>query len=183
MPDEPNIPPKHKLDIELEALPDVVVDPNRGYQPGYYPGISQRGDYGIPIPDMEGYHCPNCDYDVRRLTGRICPECGEHFTWGAARNAGLSKAPEVKIDYCVITQHRWTVYASILLYFAALGAPYIVRLKAPTSGDIAFQMMFLVPFAFTGMLYCYSLMKPARDGFFVSALLYAAFSLVLIILL
>ena len=182
MTDGPAQPSDRKNEIELEALPDVVVDPNVGYQPGYYPGISQRGDYGIPIPDADGHLCPKCNYDVRKLTGRVCPECGEHFTLGEARQAGMAKDPHYKIDYQVINANRLQIGVAFCVIGFAIFLPSIAKLAAPTWGQVGLQVIFGVPFLFLGIMYCYCFMRPARDGLFLAALLYGAFSLVLIAL-
>jgi hypothetical protein len=42
-------------------------------------GLNRDSD-PIVSTSSEGYHCPNCDYDVRGLTESRCPECGEVFT-------------------------------------------------------------------------------------------------------
>lgn len=182
MPEEPKKQPERRGEIELEALPDVVVDPNIGYQPGYYPGISQRGDYGIPIPDADGHLCPNCNYDVRMLSGRVCPECGERFTLGAARQAGMSKDPVYKSDYQVISAHRWMFGISIGVILFAIFLPAIGTLSIPTWSGVGLRLILGAPFVFLGVMYCYCFMRPARDGLLLAALLYGAFSLILFVL-
>lgn len=34
----------------------------------------------VSLTELAGYHCPNCDYDVRGLTEPRCPECGKTFS-------------------------------------------------------------------------------------------------------
>lgn len=180
MPEDADAKPRQPVEINLEPLPDVVVDPNVGYQAAYYPGVNQRGDNGLPVPNREGHLCPKCNYDVRGLSGRICPECGAHFSIGETRIAGSSKAPDHKLDLRVITQQQWTVNGGILLFLAALVAPHLVARSLPNWSDVALQLIFLMPFALIGMMFCYCLMRPSREGLFVAALLYAAFSVILI---
>lgn len=177
-----NTPRRPRVEIELEALPEVVVDPNVGFQAAYYPGVSQRGDNGLPVPNSDGYLCPQCKYDVRGLPGRTCPECGHMFTLGEARNTGRSNTPRHKMDLQAMAMQRWTVYGAILLFAGSFALPSIIARALPTWGDVAIQVIFLMPFGLVGMLYCYCLMKPARDGFFVSALLFAVFSVILAVI-
>lgn len=33
-----------------------------------------------PLPLVDGLRCPHCEYDLRGLTRRVCPECGNAFT-------------------------------------------------------------------------------------------------------
>lgn len=57
--------------------------------------------YGLPIVDIEDlpgrvpsvplHLCPNCGYDLRGLTRRTCPECGERFTLTGARRKGAGQ--------------------------------------------------------------------------------------------
>ncbi|MCB9858523.1 MAG: hypothetical protein H6818_22830 [Phycisphaerales bacterium] len=179
MTDNSSNPPRPRVEIDLEPLPDVVVDPNVGYQAPYYPGVSQRGDYGIPVPDRDGHLCPNCNYDVRGLSGRICPECGQHFTIAETLRAGHSNMPDHKADAVAMSQQRWTVVATILLFVAGFFLPCLVGLKLPTWGDAGFRMIFLMPFALMGIMYSYCLMRPSREAGLVAAILYAVFSFVL----
>ena len=182
MTDDPTRDSQPPVEFDLEPLPDVVVDPNRGYQPGYYPGISQRGDNGLPIPQREGHLCPKCKYDVRGLTGRICPECGQHFTIAESRQAGLANSPDVRRDFNAILQQQWQVYGSIIVFALSIFSPFIVTPEPLTLGGFGMQLMFALPFGLMGAMFCYNLMRPMKDGIVFAVALHAVFSLVLLLI-
>jgi hypothetical protein len=58
-------------------------------------GLNRDSD-PIVSTSSEGYHCPNCDYDVRGLTESRCPECGEVFTKQQAESQGQLRWPPQK---------------------------------------------------------------------------------------
>ncbi|MCA9255647.1 MAG: hypothetical protein KDA33_08405 [Phycisphaerales bacterium] len=178
---EPDNPQDPKIEFELEALPEVKVDPNDGFTAVYYPGVSQRGDHNLPVPDQDGYLCPHCGYDVRRLAGRICPECGQHFEVAEARRAGKARDPHRQADARAISGGRVASVTAGLFWTFGFVGPLIARGKAPTPRDLATQVVLLAPFVVGALMYSYCVVRPGREAFIVVACFYAIFSLVLIL--
>jgi hypothetical protein len=45
------------------------------------------------VPGFPPHICPICDYDLRGIARRTCPECGHRFKLAEARRAGRGEKP------------------------------------------------------------------------------------------
>lgn len=82
----------------------------------------ERGDHG-PVPASPLHLCPSCDYELRGLRSRRCPECGTAFTLSEARIKGSEKAPETRQDRrAVLTDRLQFVSGLFLLSTGFFGA-------------------------------------------------------------
>ncbi len=133
--------------IELEPLgPDVVMPHDRIVSPNWTVQLTHVD--GQSIPDRPGHNCPGCDYDLRTLTGRVCPECGSTFTIGEARYAGLPHDPNASSDILAIRMQRVAWVICIPIFITCFFAPFVATATIPTIGTMIFQSILTAPFVF-----------------------------------
>ena len=133
--------------IELEALGrDVVIPHDRAVSPNW--ALRLNDDDGRSIPDRSGYNCPCCDYDLRTMTGRVCPECGSTFTIGEARRAGIAHDLSASEDMQAIRIQRIARVICVAMFVTCFFAPFIATASMPTIATMIIQSILTAPFVF-----------------------------------
>lgn len=102
---------------------------------------SKATDTGAAVPDSPLHLCPKCEYDLRGLLSRKCPECGTPFTLAGARRVGLQYLPETKTDLTVAQQEQTRQRIGLALFACALIVPFIL---SPTNWQLFFSMIRIV---------------------------------------
>ncbi len=81
--------------INVEPVKQVTVQRHLSDEErasGIEPHLIDHGE----VPKRPPHICPNCDYDLRGLTSRRCPECGEEFTLLEARMRAIELSDGVR---------------------------------------------------------------------------------------
>lgn len=166
----PESKPTTPSPIELEPLGSEVIVPNDRLPPPPIFAAPSFFDDGAPLPDRDGMRCPNCDYDVRGLPSRICPECGNTFRVSDVKKAGLPYVPGFEEDFKAIRRaniHRYVGFALIaasMLTWGVMGVhPVIV-------------IAFTIPLILIGMLVTTAFQRPFETGVFITGLICAGVS-------
>ena len=159
--------------IELEPLGEGVFGPNQFPDP---PESQMSGPRTpSPIPPRPGYHCPRCNYDVRGIAGRVCPECGEIFTLSEALYAGLLHNPNFKADFRVIRRRRFLLWVGIGL----------ALLTVLTWACFKMHPVLMVAFAIPHVLVGYCIFRffrlEAETGVFITGTLLAVVTAILLL--
>lgn len=181
MSDTPSPDDPKRAMIELEPLGSEVA-PADHQQPGATWSVNLSSDPGNPIPDRPGYRCPQCDYDLRKLPGRVCPECGSPFTIGEARVAGLAHDPRAADDHRAMLQHKILVRASIAAFVLCFFAPFVVSGTWPTAGMLFIQLILTLPFLVIGAGAAYIFMRTVSESAIIATALYLGFTIVYVAL-
>lgn len=112
--------------IELEDCP--ASQSNDSASPPYASPIAD--EYHPEIPNDRPHYCPTCDYDVRGLTNRICPECGNSFSVVTARQRARDKAHLPTGDRNAIRLRKFYFYSGIAMLFAFILSPLSLNFAA-----------------------------------------------------
>ncbi len=98
-------------------------------------------DTGAPVPAQPLHLCPECEYDLRGLLSRRCPECGTPFTLTGARRVGLQYLPETESDLTVARKEQIRQRIGLALFALAWIVPFIVD---PTNWQLFFTTIRIV---------------------------------------
>lgn len=173
----PTIDETARHPIELEPLARDVVTPD-DQRPGAEWRYVVAGDRGNTIPNRPGFNCPDCDYDLRGLPDRNCPECGRHFTMSDARLAGLEYDPRAVDDRRAMKAQKRLMPVCIGLVVAAFFSPFVITTSWPSGPAVFFQLVIGVPFAICGIGYCHITSRPRSQGILIATSMYVAYTFV-----
>jgi hypothetical protein len=131
--------------IKLEPLADDIITPHdRVVAPNWR--VQLTGDDGRPIPNRPGHNCPDCDYDLRALGGRTCPECGREFSITEARYAGLPNNPLAESDWRIMRRDRIIIRICAAVFIVSFFVPFAASKTQPTTLTLMYQAFLATPF-------------------------------------
>ncbi len=130
--------PEPKGPLELEPLVTRAV-PLRHVEQSHASRTHAPGDVGAPVPSTPLHECPECKYNLRGLTSRRCPECGEPFTLSEARKQGSLSSPRTQQDLRAARADRISLQLGIVLQIASVLVPMIVLTGGGQGGQIMFM--------------------------------------------
>lgn len=131
--------------IELEPLGHDVVTPHDQVSARDWT-VQLTGDDGKPIPNRPGHNCPDCDYDLRALTGRTCPECGREFSITDARYAGLPNNPLAATDWRTMRREKIIIRICAVVFIVCFFVPFAAAGVRPTLLTLMYGAFLATPF-------------------------------------
>lgn len=82
-----------------------------------------------PVPSTQAHYCPQCNYDLRGLTTRVCPECGRAFTIAETRKERGSRSPVSKEDESAMRIERFCFWGGIAMLLVFTFVPVLIFSK------------------------------------------------------
>ncbi|MCZ6697597.1 MAG: hypothetical protein O7D94_01545 [Planctomycetota bacterium] len=151
--DRPDDPGEYHLSDPAEtASPDVI---RYAQASGATPFDVSRGDHG-PVPASPLHLCPSCEYELRGLLSRRCPECGTAFTLADARQKGTEKSAEARQDRRVILTARLQFALGVIL----LSSGFIGAFRFGTSDPLMRWVLSVLVFTILGLVLLYKMFYP-----------------------
>lgn len=120
---------------------------------GATPLDESRGDHG-PVPASPLHLCPSCEYELRGILSRRCPECGAAFTLTEARKKGTQKTPEARQDRRAVLTDRLQFATGLVL----LPTGFIGAFAYGTTGALMRWVMIVFLISLVGVLLLYKVL-------------------------
>ncbi|MCA9255648.1 MAG: hypothetical protein KDA33_08410, partial [Phycisphaerales bacterium] len=119
---------------------------------------------------------------VRNIAGRTCPECGDTFSIGEARVAGIADDPRSADDRKVILREKVFNYGAIAVFVVCFFTPFIHSGRFPTAGGVFLQLVLLAPFVTFGVGVSHYFSRSVSESAIITVALYAGFTALCVML-
>jgi len=88
--------------------------------------LDEERDAGDPVPEFPLHLCPWCDFNLKGVTSRRCPQCSKAFTLEDALRRASDRSKEAQRDFGVIRGRRITFVVGLTLLAIGYFGPILI---------------------------------------------------------